>query len=81
MDFQGLFLKGAKGAWGWGCLEVKLATNTFFPFVNSIFILHPHHLGIYIGNGGGGGFRSSPEWVRVEEGMYLKKIKFNNKFL
>lgn len=64
--------------------EVKVATDTFFPGVNSIFILHPHHLRLCTWNppdGEGGGFCSSPEWVRVGEGMYLKEIKFNNKFL
>lgn len=77
--FPGAFSKGAEGAWGRRCLKVKEAADTFFPIVNSIFILHPHHpQALYLGFPGwrGWGFRSSPE-----EGMYLKEIKFNNKFL
>lgn len=64
--FPGAFSKGTKGAWGWGCLKVKVAADTV-PLVNSIFILHPHQLRIYIWSGGGGGFRSSPGRVRVGE--------------
>lgn len=61
-EFPGAFSKGAKGAWGWGCLKVKVATDAFFPLVNSIFILPPHHLRLCTWNplNGGGGVSSLP---------------------
>lgn len=37
------FFFGSKGVWGWGCLW--LSNRYFLPFVNSIFILHPHRSG------------------------------------
>ena len=60
------FSKGAKRGLGMrGCLKVKVATDTLFSFVNSIFILHPQHLRLYTWNppnGRTGGFLcSSPQ--------------------
>lgn len=64
--FSFFFSKGAKRGLGMrGCLKVKVATDTLFSFVNSIFILHPQHLRLYTWNppnGRTGGFLcSSPQ--------------------
>ena len=55
------FSKGAKKGLGMrGCLKVKVATDTLFSFVNSIFILHPNHLRFYTWNPTNRGFLFLP---------------------
>jgi len=58
----------------WRCLKVKVATDTVFPFVNTIFILHPHHIRLYtwnLLNGGGGGFLFLPRMGEGGRNAYI----------
>ena len=58
--FPGVFLKEQKGVCRWRCLKVKVTMDTLFPFVNSIFILHPNHLRFYTWNPTNRGFLFLP---------------------